>query len=174
MLYVMASVLWILLLAILGVFQRQTSLSHLILIIPLVVYAVGFTNVSTHERVEADMFRGDFVAVALVFVILFVKWVDKRPTSTYILRITLAAFALIVVSMIDVWVSYRSVIVEKHVKSALHTAGITLLLYVLFVYFSEAMAAPSTPMQPTPTAADSGDVDGSEEGSAAVAAMAGR
>ena len=142
--YLLACALWITLLALLGVFHRPASLSHLILGVPLIVYAFGYTNVATHERVEPEMFRSDFVAVALVFVILFVRWIDKRPTSMYILRITLAAFTLIVLSMLDVWVSYRAVIVEKHVKSALHTAGITMLLYVLFVYFTDALLIPPT------------------------------
>ena len=143
--YLVACALWIMLLGFLGVFSRPFRFANLILAIPVIVYAFGFSNSSTHERVESDMFRSDFVSVALVFVILFIKWVDKRPTSPYILRTTLTAFALIVVSMIDVWVSYRAVGVEKHIKSALHTAGITLLLHVLFVYYADSTGLDSSP-----------------------------
>lgn len=136
--YLLAVGLWFALLGALGVFSRNLGLPELLLVLPPLIYLFGYSNVTTHEKVEQEMFRSDFVSVALVFVILFVKWVDKRPSSQFVLRVTLAAFTLIVLSMLDVWVSYKAVIVEKHIKSTLHTAGIVLLLYVLFVYFSEA------------------------------------
>ena len=140
--YIVAVVIWILLIYALGVFAFPLGWTQIILAVPVVIYAIGFLQVcNCNKEVEADMFSGDFVAIGLLFITLFVHWTNKinSEDSRHTVYVILAAFTLIMFSIIDVWISKKSISILKHIRSIFQTGGIILLIYVLYFHFSNIM-----------------------------------
>lgn len=134
--YIVAAVLWLLLLCALNIFSQHHLYSHYVLVIPLIVYAIGFSSVDGHlKETEREMSKYDYLSLALIFITLYIQWKHRTYKShSYIRACTIAALVLILLSIIDVWVPHRAIIVSKHIRSALQTAGVTLLLYVILMH----------------------------------------
>lgn len=141
--YIVASIVWVFLIYALGVFNYPLSWIHLILILPLVIYGIAFLQVcKTTQDIEDDMFSSDILALGLLFVTIFIRWSktgDGNAESQHTLYVTLAAFTLVILSIIDIWTKRNVFSIVKHVRSIFQTAGIILLVYLLYFYFGNIM-----------------------------------
>lgn len=132
--YIVAAVLWVLLVYYLGLVKAKYGIGNIILSLPLFLYGISFANVSKcNSKVEGDMFKGDIVAIGLLFISLFVQ--VKSTKDVKLMVYTLIAFALILLSIVDIWVAHTKQSVVKHIRSAFQTAAISLLLFVLYLYY---------------------------------------
>ncbi len=139
LIYIVSAIIWIFLIYALGVFNFPFSWIHIVLCLPLFIYAIGFLQVcKTTQDIEDDMFSHDFLALGLLFVTVFIRW-SKSSTGDnggkHTLYITLAAFTLIILSTIDVWIKKSAFSIVKHIRSIFQTAGVALLVYLLYFYF---------------------------------------
>lgn len=140
--YIVAVVIWIILIYALGTFNYSFSWIHIILFIPLFVFAIGFLQVcKTTKDIEDDMFTADFVSIGLLFITLFIQWTQKIDSNDakHSLYVTLAAFTLIMLSIIDIWTTKKGFSLVKQLRSIFQTAGIILLIYLLYFHFSRML-----------------------------------
>jgi hypothetical protein len=120
----------------LGLFYSG-PIGWLLLIIPLVVYGIGFAQAQYHTpELEDDMFLGNFLSFGFLTTVILINWTkvgDKRK----FFKILMLALILILLSLIDVWVKKKYQILVKHVRTILQTAALILLGYVLYLYYFE-------------------------------------
>jgi len=135
--YVVAILIWFLIIAILKLWQTDLF-GFLILSIPVVAYFIGMWNANNLTvEVEEKTFSISYISISLLVVIPLVTWVDRNFNGNrwYLAKIIVVAVVLALISLIDIWVRPRWVSVVRHVKSALQTASLTLLVFALYVYY---------------------------------------
>lgn len=135
--YVIASLLWILLIFVLGLWKTDL-MGTIILLIPLVVYGFGFYNANTLTvEVEETVFSINYLSIALLVVIPLTAWINKtyNGDQRYLTRIMVVAVIIALLSLVDIWVRPKWITVVRHVKSALQTAALTLVVFALYIYY---------------------------------------
>lgn len=110
-----------------------------IIAIPLFVFAVSGYNIQNATYgMESRMFMGDFLAFALLIIVVFVNW--QKEKCPRIFKILMIAIILLMLSLIDIWTSPEYIIVMYHVRSILETLSLTLLVYALYSYYLKYIA----------------------------------
>lgn len=135
--YIISILIWILIVAFFG-FYCSYGLAILILLLPLVLFGVGFYNASTLDRAaEESMLRVNCLSVGLLIVLPLLAWMTRgyNGDRKHFLSLIVVAIILSMLSMFDVWVGvgWQSVVI--HIKSCLQTMALTLLIYALFIYY---------------------------------------
>lgn len=136
--YIIASILWILLIAVTGLYQT-TLLGYLILTIPLCVFGFGFINAQhLTVEVEENVFTANSLSIGLLILLPLLTEVDKsfNKNKKIFTRAMIIAVVLAMFSLIDVWVQPKMLSVTKHIKSILQTLALTLLVYALYMYYA--------------------------------------
>lgn len=135
--YVMACLIWVVLIFVLSLWKTDL-IGTIILLIPLLVYGFGFYNANTLTvEVEETIFSINYLSIALLVVIPLTAWINKNfnGDQRYLTRIMVVAVIIALLSLVDIWVRPKWISVVRHVKSALQTAALTLVVYALYVYY---------------------------------------
>jgi len=136
--YIFAIILWLGLIFFLQLY-KTSALGYFILFIPLFFYFLGIYNASRLTvEVEEKTYAVSYISISLLIVIPLVAWVDKnyRGDNWYMSKIIVVAVVLALISLIDIWVRPKWLSVVRHIKSALQTASLTLLVFALYVYYN--------------------------------------
>ncbi len=136
--YIIASLLWVVLIATLGLW-KQDWLALLLLLLPIVVYTINFVSLGDFTcSSEEQMFRGNLLSFGFLVAIILINWNSPigKQNKTEFFRILIAAFILLMISLIDLWVSPDNMSIAKHVETALHTASLSLLALGLYLYYT--------------------------------------
>lgn len=144
--YAVATIVWIVILLIFdilpGALRSKDWMGCLILSLPIFFFASNFANVhKVTKDVEDDMFKSDYLSVGLIIILPLVTWLSKNSTveqKSRFLKIVMLGIILSLVSKFDLWVSVRDNAIVKHIKSAMMTAALTLVVYGLYVFYLHA------------------------------------
>lgn len=138
MLYISATILWIILIFIGGFYETDIA-GWIILAIPLAVYAINFNN-TCHitKEVENEMFQGNFLSFAFLVVVILINWAKTTDKGKFY-RILIVALILITLSLVDIWMSPKQMVISRHFRTILQTAALVLLVFVLYVYYTDAI-----------------------------------
>jgi hypothetical protein len=134
--YIIAIIIWFLLI----IFMKLIPISWvgwLILFIPIISFA--FTYCFTkHQTVEAEneFGKGNFLAFVSIIALIVINW-TKDGDKCKIYGIVLAAFIFLLLAMIDSWVKSKYVIVVKHFRNICEIIALALLIYAIYIYYSE-------------------------------------
>jgi hypothetical protein len=140
-LYIFSMIGWIVVfmfLAFLHPFTKRVSwLGKGILSIPF--FVLGFNLVKVEEADEEtykEIFQGDYMSCAYLVLFLILKdYKDNKAKSSYTnIVIALSIFFFIAVTF-DFWVSGKNFVYIKHIRSILLTFAMTLLLYIVFLFY---------------------------------------
>lgn len=136
--YCVAIIFWLLLIYFLELY-KTSGLGFFILLIPLFFYALAAYNAkSLTVEVEDKTYAVSYISISLLIVIPLVAWVDKnyRGDTWYMSKIIVVAVVLALISLIDIWVRPKWISLVRHIKSALQTASLSLLVFTLFAYYN--------------------------------------
>lgn len=136
--YIIASLLWVVLIASLHLW-KYNYIVLLLLLLPVVVYVINFTSLGDFSRnLEDEMFRGNLLSFGFLVAIILINWNTPltRQNKTEFFKILIVAFILLMISLIDVWVSPDNLSIAKHVETSLHTASLSLLALGLYLYYT--------------------------------------
>lgn len=134
--YIMAAIVWILLIFVCGWF-RLGLFGTFILLIPLVVFGINYQNVKHHTiDIEDEMFQGNYLSFGYLLIIVFVNWKQIKHKDK-IFGIILIGLILIMLSMVDIWVDKKNFILVKHFRTILQTSSLFLLAYALYIFYLE-------------------------------------
>lgn len=140
MIYTGAAIIWIILVYYLELFKDANILIWLLLLIPLIVYGVGFYNACdmTYE-IESFMLQSNYLSFGFLITIILLNWNSpiKGKTKNKFFKLLIVAFVFIMLSMIDVWVEREYLSVIFHFKSILQTAALVLLSMALYSYYRD-------------------------------------
>lgn len=135
--YILAGIVWLILVYVLGLLSPDIIVL-LILLIPIIVYAINYVNVSENLcLIENQMFKGNFLYFAFITAIILINW-NKDINSTEkhnIFKIVIIALILLMLSMVDVWLDPQQFGIINHVRTSLHTASLSLLALSLYMFY---------------------------------------
>lgn len=135
--YIVALVIWILIIACFGLYKTDV-IGWIILAIPPVVFLTGYAN-SEHLTIaiERENFQANYFAIGLLLILPLLTWAnrDYKGDKVRFTKILVLAIIIVMLSLIDIWVRKEYLSVNKHVKSALQTIAITLLIYTFYSYY---------------------------------------
>lgn len=135
--YILMAFIWIGLILILSLYNTSPG-GWIILAIPFVVFLIGFLNASVLSiSVEVDLASTNFLTLGLIIIIPLLTWIsgNYNGDKTQFILIVITALILSLLSMIDIWVKKKWITVVRHIKSALQTMSLTLLIFLLFTYY---------------------------------------
>lgn len=137
-LYIVAAVLWIILCWWLSLYVFADVLVWVLFMIPIVIYGIGYYNASrvTHS-IEQEMLGANYLSFGFLIVVVLINWNTpvEHKNKTEFFKLIVAAFVLIMLSMIDVWVPSRELSWVKHLRTILQTGALVLLAMSLYIYY---------------------------------------
>jgi hypothetical protein len=136
--YIIASLLWVLLIFILDLWKNDLVVAG-ILLLPIIVYLINFVSLGEFTcSMEDQMFRGNFLSFGFLVAIILINWNTPlgHHDKTEFFKILIVAFILLMISLLDLWVDQCKMSVVKHIKTALHTASLSLLALALYLYYT--------------------------------------
>jgi hypothetical protein len=140
--YIIALLLWILLIIVLGVVKNNYIVLFILLITP-VVYIINFVSIPKFTcELEDQMFKGNLLSFAFLVAIVLINWNSPAGAQdkTGFFKILITSFILLMLSLLDLWVDAEHMSIVKHVKTCLQTASLTLLALALYLYYTHHMA----------------------------------
>lgn len=141
-LYIICSVLWIVLILLLGLYHTDWP-GLVILSLPLFVFAFGFVNSSDLSvEVEEDMSKANYLSIGLLVVLPLLTFCTNDykgdgQAKIHFMTIIIVALILTMLSMVDIWVKKKWMTLMKHIKSILQTTSLTLIIFALYTYYVE-------------------------------------
>lgn len=134
--YLIAAIIWLIIVYVFSLYCGNVIL-WLLLFIPLIIYGLNFYFVPEQTVFVTNlMFTADFLSIGFLIVTIIINWykeVDKGP----IFSLVVLALFLFGLSMLDVWVPEEKFILIQHIRSALETAGVIILVIVVYTYYLE-------------------------------------
>jgi hypothetical protein len=142
--YIIAAIIWIVLIFVFKLY-RTNLLGWVILAIPLIVFALNYSNLTcVTEDVESEMLKGNFLSFAFLITVILINW-SKIEDKTKYFRILLLALVFLMLSLVDIWVKPENMHLMRHIRTIFHSVALTLLVFALYMYYSEAIAGDITP-----------------------------
>ena len=138
--YIIAILLWILLIYLLRLYIKADFIVWLVLLIPVVLFAIGAYNANKITiEVESSVFQNNYLSLGLLIVIPLLTWISKdfAGDKKRFISVLILAVILNVIAMIDIWVTRDNLSVVKHVKSIIQTMASVLIVYALYTYYLE-------------------------------------
>lgn len=135
--YMVAMVFWLLLILGLDLYLT-TWIGWLFILLPFIVFIFGLVNSDDLcENVEGAVFEADFLSIGLLVVLPLLTWVTKDygGDRQYFLSLIVVAIILAMMSMLDIWVPFKSLYIVKHAKSVLQTCALALLMFAFYTYY---------------------------------------
>lgn len=132
--YIIAVIVWIVLIFTLKLYDIDI-LGWIIILIPFIVFTISFSSVDEcTERVAQHINQGNFLSFAFLIVIVIINW-DKSSNMAPFLPILAVALILIMLSLVDVWVSNERALYTRHLRTIFQTMALSLLSYTLYSYY---------------------------------------
>ena len=133
--YIVAAVIWILIVYF-GNFSRSYDLvSIVILSIPVIAYLINYSNCGKFsEDLGSEILKGNLLSFVFLIFIIFINW-DKVIDKNKFFRILIVALILVMFSLIDLWMSPDNMEIFKHTKTSLQTAALALLAFAIYKYY---------------------------------------
>ena len=136
--YIIALFLWILGVLLLGIYEQDIFI-WLFIFLPPVVFLINLINLdSCSEKLEREMFKGNFLSFGFLITIILINWnspLENQDKSKFF-KLLVVAFILLMVSLVDIWVDIKYQSIVKHIKTALHTSALALLAIALYMYYN--------------------------------------
>ena len=137
--YIIFLVIWILIVALFGLYKSDL-VGWVILSIPPIIFLAGYANsYYLCEDVEKENFQSNYFAIGLLLILPLLTWVntDYKGDRKKFTRILVLAIIIVMLSLLDVWVRKEYLSVCKHVKSTLQTIALVLLIFAFYTYYIE-------------------------------------
>ncbi len=140
-LYIVAIIVWILLLALLCILPPKDIIEIVLISIPIIAFLVAIFSIHTiTESVEQMMLKANLLTLGLLVALPLINWAkDVSPESKEMfMKIAATAIILSLLTLIDWWVDKKYLYLLKHIKSIVQTYAIVLLMIGLYKFFCEA------------------------------------
>jgi hypothetical protein len=145
--YVGAAIVWIGLVHKFKLIKQSKNFMGLILLlIPLLMFTLAIViRKKITEKVEDFMSRANMLTLGLLIALPLFNWVkgtNKSLEGSYTQLVATGVIASML-SIMDVWVSEEHLPVVKHIKSALETISIGVLMFAMFMFYLDSSSSKS-------------------------------
>jgi len=137
-LYIFLTFFWGLLIWVLKLWKTDI-IGGIILLVPLFVFTISYFSLdSIDKEVHESMGKFNVVAIGLLAATILINWHTKSEHNLIWIRsLLIIAILILMVSVIDVWVSRRNYILLKHLRTGLQAISLSLLSYALYQFYHE-------------------------------------
>jgi len=136
--YILSVVLWIIFIWWSELYLLGDWLIWFFIIIPPIMYLIGYSNACnlTFES-EDDVLGANYLSFGFLITIILINWNTplQLEDKNSFLKLLIVAFVLIMLSMIDIWVTRRQLSIVRHIRTSLQTAALVILSMSLYVYY---------------------------------------
>jgi len=134
--YILAIICWFFIIYWSNFFNTSTG-GNIILLIPVIVFGITFSNLEGHTiETSKGMLKGNILSFMFLTVSLLLNWFKIGDKKKVFNSMLLAVF-FIMISLLDYWVQDKDEIFVIHIKSIAQTFAIILLLYSLYLRYSD-------------------------------------
>lgn len=138
-LYMMAIVIWVLLIIGVGILNyKEGRLIYIIIcFIPIAIFAYTFIILKSSKLSTQNVFKSNVVSIGLLFFFpLFAQMMTFNHVDILTFtKMMILGFSISLISLYDVWTDSRDNALLQHTKTILHTYAITLVLASLCFYY---------------------------------------
>jgi len=132
--YILAILIWVFLIYALDLYQTDT-IGKLLLFIPIAIFIVSMISFKECEiEIEDEIFQNDFLAFGVVIITVFLSLRYYRYI-TFFYKLIFTGILLLGLSMIDVWIPKRNLILVKHIRGILETMAIVIFIYLFYCFY---------------------------------------
>lgn len=132
--YICAIVIWLILIYILSLYDTDLW-GWLILLVPIIVFVVNYSNVDKCSTdIDPESRQDNFLSFAFLIVIIIINW-DNTYDRNKFFPILALGLVLTMLSLIDIWVNTDMLSLSRHIRSVFQTFGLVLLTYALYIYY---------------------------------------
>ncbi|AYV85911.1 MAG: hypothetical protein Solivirus1_68 [Solivirus sp.] len=139
--YIVAILIWIVLLALLGLLPPKDIIEVILMAIPIIAFIVAIVSIHTiTESIEQLMLKANLLTLGLLVALPLINWskdTSYESKETF-MKIAATAIILSMLTLIDWWVDKKYLYLLKHTKSIVQTYAIVLLMIGLYKFFCEA------------------------------------
>ncbi len=135
--YIVMAVFWVLIVYLLALYQIDW-LGYIFLIVPFVVFFINYINAGAVDpATEVEIFQANYLSIGLIIVLPLLSWMNKEHPGDKkkFMSIMVVALVLIMLSMVDVWVSRQWLSVLRHIQSGFQTIALVLLIYAIYYFY---------------------------------------
>lgn len=113
------------------------AIEAMIICLPLVIISFNLYNM---DKIGPDeellVFNMNYLTIGLIIVVPLLTWIyDKSKANNQLVTALMVCIALILLSVLDVWVTKEYLSIVKHARSVIQTLAIFLLVYVVFLFY---------------------------------------
>jgi len=133
MIYILFSLIWILIV----LYNRfYTSPASFILIIPLILFTIGYFNCDKFNvDLQNDVFRITFISVGLLLSLPLLKFFTETKPNKQLDHVIYLAMIFVLVSYYHVWLPLENRHTWKAIQSCFETFSVTFYIFALTIFF---------------------------------------
>jgi len=139
--YVVAAILWLVIILILDLEIGPVSL--VILAIPFIVFAINWYLIPTDATPDlTPLCNSDLIAFAVLITAIMLNWNSSMVTDkSRFFKPIVAAFILMMLSLVDFWLDTSYARILKYTTGALQTMAVALITYSLYAYYESSTSS---------------------------------
>lgn len=134
--YIVFAIIWLVISYIFS-FYCGNLIIYIFVIVPIIVFGLNFYWVPKQTlSVTSLMFSADFLSIGFLIVTVIINWyreVDKKVVFGLVVLILI----ILGFSTIDIWTSEKDFIIIQHIRSALETIAVSVLMITVYKYYLE-------------------------------------
>lgn len=137
--YLLAIFLWVVFILYFEIYKEMDLIILFFLAIPIILFIVSFfsVNVLTRDSQEGVL-NANYLSFGFLIVIIMINWNSPNKelvNNSNFLKLILIAFILMMLSMLDIWVSEKWLTLIIHIRTILLTAALVILSMSLYVFY---------------------------------------
>lgn len=138
LIYILAAIIWLAIIYWAQLYLPNNIIVWSLLAIPLIVFGLGFYYASyIGQDIEELMFQSNYLSFGFMITAVLINWnhpKNNNGKSEFFKHVVLA-FILMMMSMIDIWVSKEKMTLVNHIQSILQTMALVILSIALYQYY---------------------------------------
>lgn len=132
--YVVAIFMWILIIYILELYKTDT-VGLLVLSIPIVFFIISMTFFDKCTKdIEDDICQYDILAFGVTIITVFLSWKYAEYLS-YLYRLIFVGILLLAVSMLDLWIPKKELVLHKHIRDILQIMSTVIFIFIFYTFY---------------------------------------
>jgi hypothetical protein len=140
LLYISALLFWFLVVYSTNLYKTD-SIGLFILSLPLVLFLIAFIAAPfLNGDVEEHLTKSNMLSVGLLLTLALLAALEKYTSAKGLAPLMILAIVFTLLSLLDIWLPSDWISIQKHLKSILQVLSITLLVFILYMFFRHAKA----------------------------------
>lgn len=132
--YIIAIFIWVLLVIYLELYITD-FIGTCIIFIPIIFYLISmFYFDKCNPKIESEIFQYDLLAFGVVIITVFISY-RYAEYSNFFYKLIFVGIFLLGISMLDLWLPRKELVISKHFRNILQTAATVIFIYLFYSFY---------------------------------------